>query len=86
MVYESLFLIIYVTKQMANDTDSADRPAPTSSEASISPAMIRAGEIRLSELEGLPAAYVASEVFAAMTAAARQPPGTPRSRSTDAPV
>lgn len=54
---------------MPRDTDSADRPALTS-EVSISPAMVRAGEARLSEVEGLPAAYLVSEVFAAMFSAA----------------
>ena len=64
---------------MTDATDSTDRPALTS-EVSISPAMIRAGEARLADLGGeeFPAAYVVAEVFSAMLAASPSAFSSPR--------
>lgn len=42
-MYRIYFLIIYVTKQMTDATDSVDRPALQNDEIEITPEMIEAG-------------------------------------------
>ena len=47
-----MFLVIYVTKHMANDTDSDDRPAINVQEIEITPEMIPAGAAELDLMLG----------------------------------
>ena len=60
--------IIYVTKQIPEPTDSVrDRPVE------ITPAMIQAGVLVLSEQSGLASEHLVEEIFRQMVCAADQP-------------
>ena len=68
------FLIIYVTKQMRDANDSADRPATQTEEIEITPEMVEAGADELLTWYGVPYSIdrmqaVAERVYRAMAAA-----------------